>query len=107
MWILNQIDSRSIFLANPFPLSQAVLLSLIQQLGFDLSKDTLTKLSWLRDAMLMLDPHDKVIEGYVQAVLTELLKNLEENYHQYSDTSNQASPLFKLLMLVVKSQLAA
>ena len=37
-------------------LSQQVLLSLLQQLGYDLSRDSTTKLTWIRDAALALDP---------------------------------------------------
>ena len=37
-------------------LSQQVLLSLLQQLGYDLSREPVIKLTWIRDAALALDP---------------------------------------------------
>ncbi len=37
-------------------LSQQVLLSLLQQLGCDLSREPVTKLSWIKDAAVALDP---------------------------------------------------
>ena len=36
-------------------LSQQVLLSLLQQLGYDLSREPVTKLSWISDAALALN----------------------------------------------------
>lgn len=33
-----------------------MLLSLLQQLGYDLSRDSMPKLAWIRDAALALDP---------------------------------------------------
>ena len=35
-----------------------VVLSLVQQLGFDLDRQTALKLAWLRDAAMGLDPSD-------------------------------------------------
>ena len=43
-------------LQEPPVLSQQVLLSLLQQLGYDLSRESRTKLAWIRDAALALDP---------------------------------------------------
>lgn len=43
-------------LQEPPVLSQQVLLSLLQQLGYDLSRDSTTKLTWIQDAALALDP---------------------------------------------------
>lgn len=46
------MDPHAVFSMRPLPISQYVLLSLIQQLGFDLTKDTELKLNWLREAGL-------------------------------------------------------
>ena len=37
-------------------LSQQVLLSLLQQLGYDLSREPVTKLNWIKDTAVALDP---------------------------------------------------
>lgn len=49
-WLCSKMDPHAIFSMRPLPLSQYVLLSLIQQLGFDLTRDTELKLTWLREA---------------------------------------------------------
>ena len=37
-------------------LSQQVLLSLLQQLGCDVSREPVLKLTWIKDAAVALDP---------------------------------------------------
>ena len=56
---------------EPAPLSQGVLLALLQQLGYDLSREPVTKLTWIRDAALALDP--QVRDG---SELTAVLQGL-------------------------------
>jgi hypothetical protein len=52
-WLCGQLEP-GMLAEEPCPLSQGVLLALLQQLGFDLSKDPLPKLAWIRDAALAL-----------------------------------------------------
>jgi len=103
-WLCTQIDPSSLF-SDDVPLSQYVLLSLIQQLGYDLAKDTELKLNWLREACLVLNLTDTVISQHAPVVLTKLLRNLEGLYPKFSDGSNPSGTSFKLLMHIVNSLL--
>lgn len=98
-------SSSSVGSGGSLPISQYVLLSLIQQLGFDITKDTSLKLQWLREAALVLDLNDPVISTHAPTILTKLLHNLEQNHSQFSDPSNPCATSFKLLMHVVNSLL--
>jgi enhancer of mRNA-decapping protein 4 len=105
-WLCSKVDVQRIFGPSPLPLSQYVLLSLIQQLGFDISKDTLLKLTWLREAALVLHLNDPLIAEHVPGILTKLLHNLELHYPKFAaDPTNPCSTSFKLLMHVVNSLL--
>jgi hypothetical protein len=105
VWLCSKLDPGVVFSPKTKPLSQYVILSLLSQLPYDLPKDTLLKLTWLREAALVLDIHDKNIEQHAPAVLTQLLHVLEEHYPKYADSSNPSSSAFKLLMHIVNSLL--
>jgi len=103
VWLCTQVEGQNPRLLgqNPTPLRQHVLLSLIQQLGFDLSKDTLQKLTWLIDAVLVLNPKDPDVARHVPVVLAQLLHNLEDLYPSFSVSTNPGSTSFKLLLRLV------
>ncbi|XP_055802123.1 enhancer of mRNA-decapping protein 4-like isoform X2 [Solanum dulcamara] len=44
-WLCSQVDLPGILSMNPLPLSQGVLLSLLQQFAYDISNETARKLS--------------------------------------------------------------
>ena len=50
---------------EPAVLSQQVLLSLLQQLGYDLSREPVIKLTWIQDAALALDPQVRTNVPYI------------------------------------------
>lgn len=64
-----QMDQVNLFNTVPLPLSQGVLLSLVQQLGCDLGKDTARKLSWIREAALALNPDDPLLAPHMRPFL--------------------------------------
>lgn len=70
-----QVDCASLFGTDPLPLSHMVLLSLINQLGFDLTKEPVTKMTWLREAALSLNPQDPIVAPHAKAVLTSKAGN--------------------------------
>jgi len=77
-WLISNVDPTQLFNRNPLPISQNVLISVIQQLSCSLKlHDTLRKLDWLQHCLVELDPHDSFISSYVVPVLTELQRNLE------------------------------
>lgn len=102
MELLSKLDPS---ILSTQKLGQYLLLSLIQQLGVDLAKDTAAKLPWLREAALILDLNDKVIAQHAPGVLAKLLRNLEELYPRFSDHSNPQASNLKLLMHIINSLL--
>jgi enhancer of mRNA-decapping protein 4 len=101
-WLCSKLDSTYVFSKQP-PIAQSVLLSLIQQLGFDLSKDSALKLNWLREAILQIDPTDHVVKEHSHLILSQLMVKLEQALMRNTDPSLLSS--IKLLMHVVNSLL--
>eukprot|EP00252_Welwitschia_mirabilis_P021119 TRINITY_DN5321_c0_g1_i1.p1 TRINITY_DN5321_c0_g1~~TRINITY_DN5321_c0_g1_i1.p1 ORF type:complete len:1265 (-),score=309.02 TRINITY_DN5321_c0_g1_i1:127-3921(-) len=75
-WLCTQVDFGSLFSKVPLPLSQGVLLALVQQLSCELEKDTGNKLSWITEASNVLDPHDPLLAHYMRQILAEVYQNL-------------------------------
>lgn len=71
-----QCDVRAVLNSRPLKLSQLIILCLVQQLGADLADDLQTKLSWLRESLLVMDVRDASIAGFVSSVLLELKTGL-------------------------------
>ncbi|KAH7285370.1 hypothetical protein KP509_33G025800 [Ceratopteris richardii] len=105
-WLCNQVDLQAILTTTPLPLSQGVLLALIQQLGFDLRNDTGKKLGWIKDAALALNPMDP---GLPPHVMRHILEKLYNNLHGLLTTSISADLMFstRLMIHVVNSLLTA
>ncbi|KAM7251440.1 hypothetical protein ACFE04_023323 [Oxalis oulophora] len=57
----SRVDLHSILSMVPVPLSQGVLLSLLQQLACDINKDTSKKLTWMTDVAATINPADQMI----------------------------------------------
>ena len=79
-WLCSQLDPIPLFHpSNPaHRLSPAVLLSLIQQLGYDLKDDVEVKLMWIKDALMVLQTTDSIIRPHVPDVLRGVSSRLEE-----------------------------
>lgn len=102
-WLCNQVDLAAIFTTSPTPLSQGVLLALVQQLGCDLGNDTSKKLMWIKDAALALNPHDPVLASHMRHFLEKLYASL----HALAKTSlsPELANTTRLVMHVVHSLL--
>lgn len=101
-WLCGSIDAPSTLSRSPPPLSQMVMLSLLQQLAVDLSQHTTSKLQWIREAAMNIDPRDPVIAHQVKPVLQGVANSLTNNIEKMSpsDASN-----CKLTIHVVRSQM--
>jgi enhancer of mRNA-decapping protein 4 len=100
-----QIDPMVVFQRSPLPLGQGILLSLVQQLGVEIEKDTKSKLRWIQEAVLSLNPKDPTVAGHVRGILEEVLSNLhrQATIAGPGDLSNQ----MRLVTHVVNSMLTA
>jgi enhancer of mRNA-decapping protein 4 len=100
-----QLDEAALFSTVPLPLSQGVVLSLVQQLGCDLSNDTGRKLSWIREAALALNPNDPVLAPHMRPFLEQLYQNLHHQMIHMTVPGDQAN--LRLVIHVVNSLLTA
>ena len=68
-WLASQADAAVVLGSDPCPLSQMVLLSLVQQLSADLTTHLGTKLAWIREAAMLINPTDPVLARHLRPVL--------------------------------------
>ncbi|XP_027164532.1 enhancer of mRNA-decapping protein 4-like isoform X1 [Coffea eugenioides] len=103
-WLCSQVDLQGILSMNPLPLSQGVLLSLLQQLSCDVSKETPRKLSWMRDILSAINPTDQVIAVHVRPIFEQVYQIL--NHHRsLPSTSGADLSSIRLIMHVINSML--
>ena len=103
-WLCGQVDAAAVLGADPCPLSQMVLLSLVQQLSADLTTGLATKLTWIREAAMLINPQDAVLARHLRPVLESVHAALQATAGRV--TGAQASSL-RLAMHVVHSQLTS
>ncbi|XP_022733061.1 enhancer of mRNA-decapping protein 4-like isoform X1 [Durio zibethinus] len=77
-WLCSQVDLRGILSTAPFPLSQGVLLSLLQQLACDINNDTPRKLTWMVDVATAINPGDQMIAMHVRPIFQEVYTRVHE-----------------------------
>lgn len=101
-WLCSQVDLQGILTSNPLPLSQGVLLSLLQQLACDISNDTSRKLSWMMDTVVAIKPSDGMIAMHVCPILDQVYSILN---HQVSLPNKSVSELssIRVLMKLINS----
>ncbi|XP_061577120.1 enhancer of mRNA-decapping protein 4 isoform X1 [Cololabis saira] len=103
LYVCETIDSQQVFGQHPCPLSQPVLLSLIQQLSSNLSTRSELKISYLEDAVMNLDHSDPLTRDHMASVLTQvrpkLLTFLQQDPH--SPLSKRARRLVMMLQGLV------
>ncbi|XP_017785329.1 PREDICTED: enhancer of mRNA-decapping protein 4 isoform X2 [Nicrophorus vespilloides] len=74
--ICENIKPQDIFGMNNCILQQHVLLSLVQQLGTDISSHTEIKIRYLEEAILNLETYNQMTKDHVPNILKELSKQL-------------------------------
>ena len=102
---LCQFDPVTLFSTDPLPVSQGVLLSLVQQLSSDLSKDTGHKLRWIKEATLALNPRDPVIGPHMHSFLELAYQNCHLQMSVSKDPSEQVT--LRLVIHVINSLLSS
>ncbi|KAK4723340.1 hypothetical protein R3W88_026119 [Solanum pinnatisectum] len=105
-WLCLQVDLSGILSMNPLPLSQGVLLSLLQQVACDITNETSRKLSWMRDVVSAINPTDPVIVLHVRPIFDQVYQIL--NHHRTLPTTTPAElSSIRLIMHVINSMLHA
>lgn len=102
---LCQLDPDSLLSTDPLPVSQGVLLSLVQQLSSDLSNDTAHKLRWIKEATLVLNPRDPVVGPHMHAFLEQSYQNCHDQMGVSKDPSEQVS--LRLIIHVINSLMSS
>jgi enhancer of mRNA-decapping protein 4 len=104
-WLCHQLDPVALLSADPPPVSQGVLLSLVQQLSSDLSKNTGDKLRWIKEATLVLNPRDPVIGPHMHSFLELAYQNCHHQMGVSKDPSEQVT--LRLVIHVINSLLSS
>ena len=103
IWLCQQIKEEDFFYLDPFPLSQSVLLALLQQLGSDLNQAKETKLSWIQRVLIVLDTdffEQELLFDQLLPVLREVQKNLNS-----AKVKGNERPRFDVVKTVLSSVL--
>lgn len=103
LYVCETIDSQQVFGQHPCPLSQPVLLSLIQQLSSNLSTRSELKISYLEDAVINLDHNDPLTRDHMASVLAQVRPKLFAYLQQdpHSALSKRARRLMMMLQGLV------
>ncbi|KAK7891955.1 hypothetical protein WMY93_023918 [Mugilogobius chulae] len=103
LYVCETVDSQQVFGQHPCPLSQPVLLSLIQQLSSNLSTRSELKISYLEDAVMNLDHSDPLTRDHMASVLTQVRTKLFTYLQQepHSALSKRARRLMMMLQGLV------
>lgn len=103
LYVCETIDSQQVFGQQPCPLSQPVLLSLIQQLSSNLTTRSELKISYLEDAVMNLDHGDPLTRDHMTFVLTQVRPKLFAFLQQdpHSPLSKRARRLMMMLQGLV------
>ncbi|XP_059507616.1 enhancer of mRNA-decapping protein 4 isoform X3 [Stegostoma tigrinum] len=99
LYVCETVDSQLVFGQHPCPLTQPVLLSLIQQLSTDLNSRTELKLSYLEDAVMNLDHTDPVARDHMGSVLNQVRQKLYQ-FNQAEPHNNVSKRARRLMMML-------
>ncbi|XP_073312106.1 enhancer of mRNA-decapping protein 4 [Primulina huaijiensis] len=103
-WLCSHVDLLAILAMNPLPLSQGVLLSLLQQLACDISKETPRKLTWMREVLSAINPADPVIMVHVRPIFEQVYQ-IMNHHHSIPTTAGSELSNIRLIMHVINSML--
>ncbi|KAK4759696.1 hypothetical protein SAY87_022827 [Trapa incisa] len=103
-WLCFQVDLQRVLALVPMPLSQGVLLALLQQLACDISNDTSKKLSWMTDVAMAVNPADPMIAVHIRPILDQVYQVLGHHRNLPTISSSEANSI-RLLMHVINSVL--
>ncbi|KAF7831233.1 enhancer of mRNA-decapping protein 4-like [Senna tora] len=103
-WLCSQVDLRGLLSMVPLPLSQGVVLSLLQQLACDINNDPPRKLSWLTDVATVINPADPMIAMHVRPIFEQVYQILNHQRSVPTMTGSDHASI-RLLMHVINSML--
>lgn len=104
MFFSGQVDLPALLSVLPLPLSQGVLLALLQQLACDISNNMARKLAWMTEVAVAINPADPLIAMHVRPVLEQVYQILGHQ-RNLSTTSASDANTIRVLMHVINSVL--
>ncbi|XP_071512823.1 enhancer of mRNA-decapping protein 4-like isoform X2 [Panulirus ornatus] len=96
VFVCERVNPQQVFNMTPCPLSQDVLLSLVNQLSHDLSTFTDLKMKYLEEAVMNLDASHPVTREHMRPVL----QGFQRNLHTYLSANPNHKKVKMLLMAV-------
>uniref|UniRef100_A0A672V7N8 Enhancer of mRNA-decapping protein 4 n=1 Tax=Strigops habroptila TaxID=2489341 RepID=A0A672V7N8_STRHB len=99
LYICETVDTEEVFRQHPCPLSQPVLLSLIQQLSSDLGTRTELKLNYLEEAVMHLDHSDPITRDHMGSVMNQVQQKLFR-FLQVEPHNTLSRPARRLMMIL-------
>ncbi|KAM5138290.1 enhancer of mRNA-decapping protein 4 [Mantella aurantiaca] len=99
LYVCETVDSQQVFGQHPCPLTQPVLLSLIQQLSFDLGIRTELKLNYLEEAVMHLDHNDPITRDHMDSVMTQVRQKLFQ-FLQVEPHNPLQKPVRRLMIML-------
>ncbi|CAL4065496.1 unnamed protein product, partial [Meganyctiphanes norvegica] len=96
VFVCERVNPQQVFNQTPCPLTQDVLLSLVNQLSHDLSTFTDLKMKYLEEAVMNLDVSHPVTREHMRSVLQGFQRNLQAYQHL-----NPANKKVKMLVMAV------
>lgn len=103
--VILQVDLRVICsTGQPLPLSQGVLLALVQQLACDIGHETSRKVGWMTDVAVAINPADPMIAQHVRPIFEQVYNMLGHQMAFPTSSASEAASV-RLLMHVINSVL--
>ncbi|KAF4404645.1 hypothetical protein G4B88_006031, partial [Cannabis sativa] len=103
-WLCSQVDLPGIMSLVPLPLSQGVVLALLQQLACDINNDMSRKLAWMTDVAVAINPTDPLIALHVRPIFEKVYQTLEYHRNQSTTSASDINNI-RLLMHLINSVL--
>ncbi|CAA7016336.1 unnamed protein product [Microthlaspi erraticum] len=104
-WLCSQVDLLGLLRMNPLPLSQGVLLSLLQQLACDMSKDTSRKLDWMTQLVAAINPADQMIAVHARQIFEQVYQILHHHRNAPGNATSRDVSAMTILMHVINSMI--
>uniref|UniRef100_A0A674JHL9 Enhancer of mRNA-decapping protein 4 n=1 Tax=Terrapene triunguis TaxID=2587831 RepID=A0A674JHL9_9SAUR len=99
LYVCETMDPQQVFGQHPCPLSQPVLLSLIQQLSSDLGTRTELKLNYLEEAVMHLDHSDPITRDHMGSVMNQVRQKLFQ-FLQAEPHNTLSKPARRLMIML-------
>uniref|UniRef100_A0A8C3PVT1 Enhancer of mRNA-decapping protein 4 n=1 Tax=Chrysolophus pictus TaxID=9089 RepID=A0A8C3PVT1_CHRPC len=99
LYVCETVDTQQVFGQQPCPLSQPVLLSLIQQLSSDLGTRTELKLNYLEEAVMHLDHSDPITRDHMGSVMSQVRQKLFQ-FLQVEPHNTLSKPARRLMIML-------